>query len=518
MLKITSEIERHTKVVTIESKVIVAVKEKKVTNEKEYQEKVTTTQKLKKKANVAIAGVNDQATTLKNQRDYQVQVTNLKNVLISSHEEALTKRSEARKVFQNYTMMITRYEQQLTIANEQITESKVRISGATEIIRSLQIRIKEIATLITRTSITTVEKTKLTKEETEIKEKLEVQNNVVTSETKNLATYESNVQTLTTTVTTYRKYITEITTVIKTLEKKVTETKRALRKPPKKEPKAPEEEAPVKGKVSDEADAEEKDEDGDDKVDEDEVEDEKPDAVGGGNQKADKEIEQAEEETTSTVTQLDSLTKTIITTGTKSEKADAVTTTEVTDTTTEESELTELRVKKGRLQRRRERQRCTRLFPQVFSSFKIKRELTAENMCPCPGTGKGLTQLILDGIEDPGDFDKFVLSLFEKNLAVEGTFQAQMQRYYYNEDKIVSEETNPISLRLVMPDDKVDEVMQALDAQNLTLKSTDFKLSPLLKGKTDYLRWQQSAASAKQTAAHVSLKSDDADDEDEEEE
>lgn len=193
---------------------------------------------------------------------------------------------------------------------------------------------------------------------------------------------------------------------------------------PKKEKPGKPDEPPVKGKATDEADAEEKDEDGDDKVDEDEVVDEKPDAVGGGNQKVDKEIEQQEEETTSTTTQLDSLTKTIITTGIKSEKSDVVTTTEVTDTTTEESELTELRQRKGRLQRKRQRQRCTRLFPQVFSSFKIKKELTAENMCPCPGTGKGLTQLILDGIEDPGDFDKYVLALFEKNLAIEGTFQA----------------------------------------------------------------------------------------------
>jgi hypothetical protein len=111
LAKIESEIERHTKVAAVETKVITAVKEKKKANEKEYTDHVTNCQKLKKKANVAIAGVNDQATTLKNQREYQVQVTNLKNILISSHEEALTKRAEARKVFQNYTMMVTKYEQ-----------------------------------------------------------------------------------------------------------------------------------------------------------------------------------------------------------------------------------------------------------------------------------------------------------------------------------------------------------------------------------------------------------------------
>jgi len=45
-------------------------------------------------------------------------------------------------------------------------------------------------------------------------------------------------------------------------------------------------------------------------------------------------------------------------------------------------------------------------------------------------------------------------------------------------------------MRLVVSDDKIDEVMQLLDAQNLTAKSTDFKISPLLKGKTEYQKWQ----------------------------
>lgn len=357
LAKIASEIERHTKTSGVEKKVIAAVKDKKKQNEKEYQDHIVNCQKLRKKANVAIASVNDQTTTLKNQREYQVQVTNLKNILISSHEEALTKRNEARRVFQNYTTMITHYEQQLTVLNEQITEAKVRISGAQEIVRILTIRIKEIATLITRTTITVQEKTRLTKEETEIKEKLEVQNNIISTETKNVSTYESQVSTMTTTITTFRTYITQITEVITTLEKKVKETKKALKPTgPRPEPKGKgPKEPPVKGKVTDEADEEEKDEDGDDKVDADEVVDEKPDAVGGGNQKTDKEIEQAEEETTSTTTQLDSLTKTIITTGVKSEQSDAVTTTEITDTTTEESELNELRQRKGRLQRKRQR-------------------------------------------------------------------------------------------------------------------------------------------------------------------
>jgi len=57
-----------------------------------------------------------------------------------------------------------------------------------------------------------------------------------------------------------------------------------------------------------------------------------------------------------------------------------------------------------------------------------------------------------------------------------------MQRYYFNEgDKLVAEnERNPVSLRLIMSDDKMEDVMTALDAQNQALKSSDFKISPLL--------------------------------------
>lgn len=297
-------------------------------------------------------------------------------------------------------------------------ECKTSISAAEEITRIMTIRVKEIATLLSRTTILAGEKTRLTAEEVEIKEKLETQSNVVISQTKFLTTYETSITTLTSTITTFKKYIIEITTVIKTLEKKVKESKEALKPLPKKDKNDAEEAAPVKGKATDD----DKDEDGDDKVDADEVADEKPEAVGGGNEKVDKELEQVEEETKTTTTQIDSLTTTIIKTTEKVEKNDAVTVTEVTDTTKQDAALVEVKDKKKRLIRRRERQRCTRLFPQVFSSFKIKKELTAENMCPCPGSGKGTTQLILDGVEDPGDFDKFVLALFEKNMALEGTF------------------------------------------------------------------------------------------------
>lgn len=171
--KIESEIERHTKVTKVEEKVITAVKEKKDKNLKEYEEHVDKCAKTKSKANISTAAVNDAATTLKNQREYQVQVTNLKNILIGSHEQALAKRQEAEKVFQNYTMMVTKYEQQTTITQEQIMESKTRISGAQEVQRILAVRMKEIATLLARPTITAAEKTKLTTEEGEIKSKAE---------------------------------------------------------------------------------------------------------------------------------------------------------------------------------------------------------------------------------------------------------------------------------------------------------------------------------------------------------
>lgn len=149
------------------------MKEKKEKNHKEYDEHVDKCAKSKKKALVAVAGVNDAATTLKNQREYQVQVTNLKNLLVTSHEQALTKRQEANKIHQNYTQMITKFEQQTTMTNEQIMESKTRISGAQEIQRIIAVRMKEVSTLISRPTVTASEKSKLTSEKSEITLKLE---------------------------------------------------------------------------------------------------------------------------------------------------------------------------------------------------------------------------------------------------------------------------------------------------------------------------------------------------------
>lgn len=264
---------------------------------------------------------------------------------------------------------------------------------------------------------------------------------------------------------------------------------------------------PVKGKDSEDKDAEEKDEEGDDKIDEiDEATSEEPEAVKGGNEKVDSELDQAEEENKSTTTQIDSLTKTITTVEEKSEIADKEAIQETTDTTKEEAELAEVKEQKARLEKVRERKRCARLFPSVFSSFEIKQELKQENMCPCPNSGKGLTVLLLENIKDSGEYDKFVLSLFEKNMVVEGSFQAQVQRYFFGaDDKVINQEEENITMRLVVTDDKIDEVMQMLDAQNLTMKSTDFKISPLLKGKAEYQKWQQTSLAAPRASNHVHL-------------
>ena len=514
--KIESEIERHEKVTKVEQKVIDAVKEKKEKNVKEYDDHKEKCVKVKSEAVVATAAVNDAATTLKNQREYQVQITNLKNTLISSHEQALTKRAEAEKILANHTMAVSKYEQQTTIANEQIADSKTKIAGAQEVQRIIAVRMKEIATLMARPTITAAEKAKLQKEEEEIKGKLEAQQNIVDTETKALVGYETSVATLATTIKQFKKYVADTKEIIKTLETKVKETKEALKAPKKKDDEAP----PVKGKDSEEKDAEEKDEEGDDKIDEvDEAANEEVEEVKGANEKVDSELDQAEEENKSTTTQIDSLTKTITTVEEKSEIADKEVIQETTDTTKQEAELAEVKEQKLRLEKVRERKRCARLFPSVFSSFEIKQELKQENMCPCPNSGKGLTVLLLENIKDSGEYDKFVLSLFEKNMVVEGSFQAQVQRYFFGaDDKVINQEEENITMRLVVSDDKIDEVMQLLDAQNLTAKSTDFKISPLLKGKAEYQKWQQTSLAAPKASNHVHLDRTSDDDLEEDEE
>merc|ERR1712091_558479 len=147
---------------------------------------------------------------------------------------------------------------------------------------------------------------------------------------------------------------------------------------------------------------------------------------------------------------------------------------------------TEVKEQKARLEKVRERKRCARLF--------------------------------LENIKDSGEYDKFVLSLFEKNMVVEGSFQAQVQRYFFGaDDKVINQEEENVTMRLVCSDDKIDEVMQLLDAQNLSMKSTDFKISPLLKGKAEYQKWQQTSLAAPKASNHVHLDRSSDDDAEEEE-
>jgi ppGpp synthetase/RelA/SpoT-type nucleotidyltranferase len=78
----------------------------------------------------------------------------LKNILVKSHEEALTKRAEARTTMQNYTQKLSQYQTQLTLTNEKNTELKTKISASEEMQRLFTIRLKEVTTLISRKTIT----------------------------------------------------------------------------------------------------------------------------------------------------------------------------------------------------------------------------------------------------------------------------------------------------------------------------------------------------------------------------
>jgi hypothetical protein len=321
---------------------------------------------------------------------------------------------------------------------------------------------------------------------------------------------------LATTIKQYSKYVKETKEIISTLEKKVKETREALKAPKKKDDEAP----PVKGKDTEDEKADEKDKD-EDKDKEDTVEEiekttkesvDETDAVKGGNEKVDTELDQAEEENKSTTTQIDSLTKTITTVEEKSEIADKEVIQETTDTVKEEAELAEVKATKARLEKVRERKRCARLFPSVFSSFEIKNELKQENMCPCPQSGKGLTTLYLENIKDQGEFDKFIMAMFEKSLIVEGQNFSQVQRYFFgSDDKVINQEEENFTLRLVVTDDKIDQVMSSLDAAQLSKKSTDFKVSPMLKGKAEYQKWQQSSLAAPKANSHVHIDNKDDD-------
>jgi hypothetical protein len=69
--------------------------------------------------------------------------------------------------------MITKFEQQTSITNEQIMDSKTKISGAQEIQRIIAVRMKEIDTLLSRPTVTATEKTKLSSEQSTIRSKME---------------------------------------------------------------------------------------------------------------------------------------------------------------------------------------------------------------------------------------------------------------------------------------------------------------------------------------------------------
>lgn len=81
-------------------------------------------------------------------------------------------------------------------------------------------------------------------------------------------------------------------------------------------------------------------------------------------------------------------------------------------------------------------------------------------MCPCPNSGKGLTILYLENIKDSAEYDKFLLALFEKNMAVEGSTDVQMNSYKAGaDDKVTASEADLINLKIVCHDDKIAEVM-----------------------------------------------------------
>jgi cell division ATPase FtsA len=78
----------------------------------------------------------------------------LKNVLIESHEQALSKRQEAEKLLANHTRAVAKYQQQTVVTQEQMDDAKTQIAGAQEVQRIIAVRMKEIATLVARPTIT----------------------------------------------------------------------------------------------------------------------------------------------------------------------------------------------------------------------------------------------------------------------------------------------------------------------------------------------------------------------------
>lgn len=101
-----------------------------------------------------------------------------------------------------------------------------------------------------------------------------------------------------------------------------------------------------------------------------------------------------------------------------------------------------------------------------------------------------MTILYLENLRDAGEFDKYVLGLFENNLLVDAAVEATLRVAKKDAEASTDEAKR---LKLVVHDDKLEQVEQALDALSLSMKSTDFKISPLLQGKTEYMKWQQTS-------------------------
>ena len=162
--------------------------------------------------------------------------------------------------------MITKYSQQATVATETIMEGKAHISSWSETIKLHELRIKEIETLKSRTTVTETDKVKWEKEESELKEKIVTQKKLIETETVKVTETEKESATLISTIKTYGEHIKKIESVTEILESKVKETKNAL-KPAKKPTGDKKDEKEEKKKE------EEKDEDGDDKISDDSTED-----------------------------------------------------------------------------------------------------------------------------------------------------------------------------------------------------------------------------------------------------
>lgn len=259
-----------------------------------------------------------------------------------------------------------------------MSELKLSITEATEVISVVTRRQREVTTLISRKTITESEKTKLETELKELESKLEMNKNVVQISQSKLTSTESSYTSIQENIRTTTSYVTEITTVITTLEKKVEQTTHAM---------------------------------------EEKIETTTSTSVT-------REIEENEEEETIVDTQIESLSKHVVEILVKEETFEEKTITVSKESTTSTFELKQIQLRKVTLERKRQKQRCARIFPNIFSGAKIKQELNNNNMCPCPQGGRGRSQIVINDIEDPEEYNDSVLYLFEKSLVIESSFTA----------------------------------------------------------------------------------------------